>query len=66
MYSVVPGGTVVSMSTMHDGSIFSPMTFMDSSRAAISALPLVQLPSSCFRKSHCTSTTTTSASLRAS
>ncbi len=66
MYSVVPGGTVVSMRTRHEGWIFPAMILIDSSRAAISALPEVQLPSSALRKSHCTSTTTTSARLSAS
>ncbi len=46
--SVVPGATVVSMSTRHDGWIFSPIVRIVASRALISALPVFILPRSCF------------------
>ncbi len=46
--SVVPGATVVSISTRQLGWIFSPMVRMVASRAAISASPLRMLPSSCL------------------
>ncbi len=46
--SVVPGATVVSMSTRHGGSIRSPIVRMVASRALISASPLRMLPSSCL------------------
>ncbi len=65
-YSVVPGGTVVSINTRQWGDIFSPIFLKLVSSALMSAYPLLRLPSSCLRKSHWTSTTRTSASFRAS
>ncbi len=46
--SVVPGATVVSMSTMHDCWILSPMVRMVASSAAMSASPVRISPRSCF------------------
>ncbi len=46
--SVVPGATVVSISTRHSGRIFWPMILRVASRAAISASPVRMLPSSCL------------------
>ena len=44
--SVVPGATVVSISTRQFGGIFSPMVRMVASRAAMSASPVRMLPRS--------------------
>ena len=46
--SVVPGATVVSMSTRHDGGICSPIVLIVASSALISALPVRMLPRSCL------------------
>jgi len=44
--SVLPGATVVSMRTRHEGGILSPMVRMVASSALISAMP-VRMPPRC-------------------
>jgi hypothetical protein len=46
--SVVPGATVVSMSTRHFDGIRSPMVRMVTSSAAMSAAPVLMLPRLCL------------------
>ena len=64
--SVVPGATVVSIRTRQSGLTFSPIVRIVASSACMSASPVRMSPSACLVKSHCTSTTTQSASPRQS